>query len=477
MTQYPPVPTAAWIAAEVRAGRRTAREFVELALARIAAHDDRIRAFTRLRADEARAEAGVLDAGGPGRDGLLAGVPVAVKDAFDVAGMVTTNGGLGYTTPASQDGAVVQRLRAAGAVVVGRTAMPEFGQFPMTESLAHGRTHNPWDPTRSAGGSSGGSAAAVAAGMVPVAAGSDGGGSIRVPASCCGLVGLKPGTTGSVPTGTGRQHPSGRDAARQDDDPQGWFGLVVAGALTRTVTDQAIVALALAEPPPTGPARQLAELLAEPDRLRIGWTLDPVHPGLRLPAAVSRACAGVAGRLGRLGHRVSRLRVRWPNPAAGFFARFLAGMAAEARAAEHPELLEPRTRSTARMGAWVPPWLAAWGRRNGRQIAARLERLFDDWDVLMLPTMCVEPPPLGQLDGFGSARSMRSTEPLIANTALFNHSGHPVLAVPAGLGRSGLPIGVQLVGRFGSEALLLRLAAQLERRAPWPGLAPAFRRA
>src|SRR5690606_38910543 len=162
------------------------------ALERAERLDPLLGAFTVLRADDALAEADAIDAGGSGADGPLAGVPVAVKEEYDVAGLVTTLGGRGNSTPAAKDSEAIRRLRAAGAVIIGKTTMPEFGQIPLTESDATGLTRNPWNLDVGPGGSSGGSAAVVSAGIVPIALGADGGGSIRIPAAACGLVGLKP---------------------------------------------------------------------------------------------------------------------------------------------------------------------------------------------------------------------------------------------------------------------------------------------
>lgn len=457
-----PLPTALEIAAEVRAGQRTARSFVEQSLARIRRDDAQVRAFTKVRWQEALAEADALDAGGPGHDGPLVGVPIAVKDGTDVAGMVTTNGGRSNSTPVTEDGELVKRLRAAGAIIIGRTAMPEFGQFPITESAAFGRTHNPWRLDRSTGGSSGGSAAAVAAGMVPVAMGADGGGSIRIPASACGLVGLK-AERGRVPSG---------DA---------WFGLVSSGPLTRTVADQALVldVISGALPDDRWQAPPLAapfqDQLGDPGRLRIGWTLSPVPRDYQVDPQVARATAGLSRRCDRLGHQVQQIEVTWPRVSPAYMPLFFAGMRQDAATVEHPELLEPRTKQTIRAGWWAVPPVVGWALRQGERLAARVDRLFNDWDVIALPVMLIPPPGLGMLDGVDSLRAMTMTLPLVGNTWLFNLTGHPVLAVPAGMTTDGMPIGVQLVGPRGSEPRLLALAAQLEDAAPWPGIAPDYR--
>ena len=451
--QVPPVPTAVETAEAVRSGRHTARYAVEQSLARIAARDGEIRAFTVVRAQQALAEADALDAGGPGHDGPLAGVPVAVKEEYDVTGHVTTLGGRGNSTPATADSEVIRRLRAAGAIIVGKTSMPEFGQFPHTESLRYGRTHNPHDLTRSAGGSSGGSAAAVAAGMVPVGMGADGGGSIRIPASCCGLVGLKP-TRGRVSVSPLTQH---------------WFGLVALGALTRTAADSALVLDVISGALPSdrwqlpSPRMPFAEAAAQPPRpLRIGWTTKAIVPGNTVDPQVAQALAALAERLAALGHDVEEISPRWPMPTTAFLPQFYAGMRVEAGQVEHPDLLEPRTRATVRLSGWATDRVVDRALRSGERVTAALDTMFADWDVLLTPTLPVPPPPLGQLDGRGTLRSQILSTPLVGFTTIFNVSGHPAVSVPAGLTREGWPVGAQLVAGMGQEGRLLALAAQLE---------------
>ncbi len=450
---FSPAPTAMETADAVRSGRHTARAAVEAALDRIATRDGDIRAFTVVRADAALAEADALDAGGPGHDGPLAGVPVAVKEEYDVTGHVTTLGGRGNSTPAQADSEVIRRLRAAGAVIVGKTAMPEFGQFPHTESRRYGRTHNPWDRTRSPGGSSGGSAAAVAAGMVPVGLGADGGGSIRIPASCCGLVGLKP-TRGRVSVAPLTQH---------------WFGLVALGAITRTAADSALVYDVISGALPTdrwqlpAPGMPFSQAVAAPTgRLRVGWTTKPVVPGGKVDSQVAHAVADLAARLAALGHDVEHIEPRWPTPTVAFLPQFYAGMRVEAGQVEHPELLEPRTRATVRLSHWATPRVVAGALRSGERVTAALDDLFARWDVLVTPTMPVPPPPLGLLDGMGTLRAQLASTPLVGFTSIFNVSGHPAVSVPAGLTREGWPVGAQLAAATGQEGVLLALAAQLE---------------
>ncbi len=458
--------SAADHATAVRAGRLTARAGVESPLARMAERDGPLRAITDTYADEALAAADALDAGGPGHDGPLAGVPVLVKDEFDVAGHVTTLGGRGNSTPAATDCAMVRRVRAAGGIIVGRTAMPEFGQFPFTDSIAHGSTHNPWDLARTPGGSSGGSAAAVASGMVPVALGGDGGGSIRIPASCCGLVGLKP-TRGRVSLAPYAEE---------------WFALVVAGGLTRTVGDTALLLDAIAGPDPVdrwplpAPSRSFAEeAAADPGRMRIGWTTRSVVPWVSTDPQVAAATVEVAAAFDRIGHDVRRWTGRFPTPTDAFLPQFYAGMRVAVGQVEHPDLLESRSRQTARMSGWATPGVVERAIRRGERVADALDRrALTDHDVLILPTMPLLPPQTGFLDGLDTVRAQLRSMPYVANTALTNVSGHPTLSVPGGRSREGWPIGVSLIARRGAEGLLLAVAAQLERERPWPGLAPAY---
>lgn len=452
--------TATEIAHRVRSGEISAARVVSSCLERIGRLDPGLRAFTAVRADAALAEAEALDAGGPGHDGPLAGVPVAVKEEYDVRGLVTTLGGRGNSTPASADGEAIRRLRAAGAIVVGKTAMPEFGQFPETASLRHGVTVNPWDRGHSPGGSSGGSAAAVAAGLVPLALGSDGGGSIRIPASCCGLVGLKP-ERGRISPAPLTQH---------------WYGLVSLGVLSRTVADTALACDVLAGSMPTDRwrptplARSFSDEVAEgTGRLRIGWTPRPVMPGLGTHPEVRSALTSMVARMSGLGHHVREARGRWPIPTDAFLLQFFAGMYAESRLVEHRNRLEPRTRRAAGAGRLVPAAGVRLALRRGRSVARAIdERFLTDHDALLLPTLPRLVPEAGYLSGLGTVRALLAATPYVANTAIFNVTGHPALSLPAGLSRGGLPIGVQLVARPGREGMLLALAAQLEAGQPWP---------
>jgi amidase len=444
-------------------GDLTARVVVDEALARIAATDPGLNAMSRVLADEARAEATARDehhATG-GTPGPRHGVPLVIKEELAVAGTVTTFGGEANSTPVAEDAEIVRRLRAAGAVIVGKTTMPEFGAFPYTESSSRGITRNPWDPTRTPGGSSGGTAAAVSSGMVPVGIGGDGGGSIRIPSACCGLFGLKP-QRGRVTTAP---------------DPHLWWALGTAGPLTRTVLDSAIVydvirgnvAGDLYRAGETGSFVEAAQ--REPGRLRIGWSTKAVTLGVRPDPVHVRAVEDTARLLTDLGHDVRQVDPHYPDPTAAFVPQFFAGIRTEADAVEHFERLERRTRETYRLGSWVRPRVIEWALAQTEKISAKANRVFDDVDVLLTPAIAHRPPRVGILDGRGTVGSSLVSMPAIAYAAIWNVAGNPAAAVPCGVADDGLPVSVQLVGPTDGEPVLLSLAAQLEAARPWPLLA------
>ncbi|MGZ6751950.1 MAG: amidase [Nocardioides sp.] len=441
-------------------GDLTARVVVEEALGRLAERDPALNAFSVVLAEEARAAASARDAAlaGGATPGPLHGVPVAIKEEIDVAGTVTTFGGEANTTPVSADAELVRRLREAGAVVVGKTTMPEFGAFPYTESASRGLTRNPWDRTRTPGGSSGGTAAAVAAGIVPVAIGGDGGGSIRIPSACCGLFGLKP-QRGRVSTAP---------------QPHLWWALGTAGPLTRTVLDSAIVYDAIRGNVDTdlyragGDESFVAAAQREPGRLRIGWTTKPVSLGVRPDPLHVQAVRDTARLLSDAGHDVREVDPRYPDPTAAFVPQFFAGIRTEADHVEHYGRLERRTRQTYRMGSWVRGGVVDWALRETEKVSVKANRVFSDIDVLLTPTIAHRPPLVGRLDGVGTVTAALRAMPAIAYAALWNVAGNPAAAVPCGTGPDGLPLSVQLVGRTDDEVTLLSLAAQLEQARPWP---------
>jgi amidase len=446
--------TAVDTAVAVRCGGLSARAATEQALARIAERDSDVAAFRTVRAERALAEADIVDAR-PDRAALpLAGVPIAIKDNVPVAGESMLDGSAGSDrSPQSADHEVVGRLREAGAVVVGLTNVPELCVFGATDSIV-GITRNPWDLDRSPGGSSGGSAAAVAAGMVPVAHGNDGMGSIRIPAACTGLVGIKPGL-GTVPSDLGNGS---------------WFDMAENGPLATTVADCALMLSVMAARP------ELALLGAEGTQpLRIGVSVRAPLVGLPVDRHLVAAARETGDLLAGAGHSVRAAELRYPlraGPAA--MARWFAGAELDARLLADRSRLDKRVARHARLGKAV---LAIGGPRPGaRQSWLRAaDRYFSEVDVLITPMLAQ--PPLWAITW--SKRSWLANVTANVRYAPFaapwNLAGWPAIAVPAGVHPDGLPLSVQLVARPGQEAVLLNLAAQLERLRPWQRLAPQYR--
>ncbi|UAK31837.1 amidase [Nocardia asteroides] len=441
-------------------GVLSTEQLVEATLDQIDAAAD-LNAFTHVLREQAMAEAVERDrerAAG-GAVGPLHGVPVAVKDEFDVAGVVTTFGTRANSVPAVSDAEAVRRLRAAGAIIVGKTAMPEFGQWPFTESSTFGVARNPWDPSRSPGGSSGGSAAAVAGGLVPAALGGDGGGSIRIPAACCGLFGLKP-QRGRVPIAPNEHL---------------WWALGVAGPLTRGVLDSAVVYDVIRGSTPTDrfrapdPAISFEAAAREPARpLRIGYSTKSPTPLVKLDPQHVRAVRDTAKLLAELGHTVAEIDPSYPDSTHAFFPQFFGGVRAELAEVDHPELLERRTRQTVTFGAWARRPVVEWAIRRGEVLARKVDRIFTECDLLLTPTIAIRPPLVGVLDGANTVRAQLASVPMVAYTALWNVTGHPAASLPAGVGDDGLPLAVQLIGPTNGETAILPIAAQLEQARPHP---------
>jgi len=456
----------------IAAGEVSSRELVDLYLERIERYDGQLNAFRIVCAERARMEADQADArrraggergGGVGRP--LLGVPIAVKDEIDVAGEVTTYGTNAYGDPARADAEVVRRVRAAGAVIIGKTHMPEFGMFPFTESATFGFTRNPWNPERSTGGSSGGSAAAVAAALAGAALAGDGGGSIRIPAARCGLFGLKP------------------QRARVPLAPHidAWYGLAVRGVLTRSVTDSAYFLDAIAAGPqdpgaPPAPERPFLEAAGEPiPRLRIAVsTRLPPSPLTRLHPEHRAAVEETAELLRSLGHEVNVREVDHGPlaPPLEFVPRYLRGIHNEAGAMPHPERLERRTRAMAFIGGLIPPTLVERARARESRIAARYNAALADHDVLLTPVIPAPAPELGGLEGRGWLWTSTVASSIVPYCVPWNVTGQPACSVPAGFGSNGLPRSVQLVGRPNDETTLISLAAQIEAERPWADSRP-----
>jgi amidase len=443
--------TAVGIAAAVRAGRVTPTEVLEEHLERIGALDPRLGAFRLVRTEAVRAEARALE----GRDDLgelpLAGVPVAIRDSIDVAGAPTRSGSAATSPePAAADAELVRRLRAAGALPVGKTSLPELGLWPFTESEAFGVSRNPWSLDHTPGGSSGGSAAAVASAMVPIALAVDGGGSIRMPASNCGLVGIKPGL-GVVP------FPAGGASAL--------CGMNEFGPLATTVADLGLLLDVLA-------GTEAYRWVAPPDRpLRIGVTAKPGAVGVKVDPEVRAALDATAQALRDAGNQVVDADPPWRNGDAGpFLHRFFVGIAEEAAVLDQAAL-EPRTRAAVRAGRILRRTRPVPGGPPAR-VLARYEAWFEDHDVLLCPTLATPPLKVGAYQGKGLTRTLLGLTAYMPFTPPLNLVGFPAASVPAGTTADGLPLGVQLAAAPGGEALLLSLARQLETLRPWPRHAP-----
>ncbi|MET9144259.1 amidase family protein [Streptomyces sp. NPDC004042] len=438
--------SAVEIAAAVRERRVTARAVVTAHLARIERLDGRIGAFRTVRARAALEEADVVGAR-PDLAGLpLAGVPVAVKDNLAVRGETTRNGSAATSElPQTRDHVTVARLRAAGAVVVGLTNVPELCVFGTTEGV-HGITRNPWDTSRTAGGSSGGSAAAVAAGMVPLALGNDGMGSLRIPAAACGLVTVKPGHR-VVPAGIGNGD---------------WFGMSENGPLATTVADARLMLSVLADtevPSAAGrPAPSVAASVRAPLR---GTTV-----GLPYATAVREA----ARLLAQEGHRVRRADPPYPA-SIGFTAlrHWSAGTAMDAVGLD-PRRLARRTRVQAAVGRRFVEGVRTGDARE--RLRDRLAPFFAEHDVLLCPALARRPPRAVSWHERGWLRNVAVNGACSPMTGPWNLTGWPAAVVPFGTLPSGAPCAVQLVGRPGAEAVLLALAERIERRRPWPRTAP-----
>jgi amidase len=438
--------TAKQIARAVRRGDVTATQVVADHLEQIAISDPSLNAFRVVRGGEAIVEAEKVDEQEDLANLPLAGVPVAVKENTALAGVPTWNGSVAARSAvAEEDHEIVRRLRGAGAVVVGTTRMPEMGLWGTTDD-GEIATRNPWNLDRTPGGSSGGSAAAVAAGLVPIAQGNDGLGSLRIPAACCGLVGLKPGR-GVVPADLGIDN---------------WFGLTENGVLATTVADAVLGFSVLAGRSPGK--------LTPPERLRVGVALRSPVPGAGPDEPNRSAVSAAAKLLVGAGHDTVTAEPRYPNRLGlAVLATWFAAAYREADAAGLDlKALQPRTRQHIRLGrlawrrGWVPPEPRdAWREQS---IAFFAERKID---LLLTPALATIPP---LADGHATGRwrrNMRTNMRYAPYAAPWNVAGLPALAVPVGVRPDGMPLAVQLVGPPDSELLLLSVAGQLEVANPW----------
>jgi Asp-tRNA(Asn)/Glu-tRNA(Gln) amidotransferase A subunit family amidase len=461
------------LAERVRKGDVTPRELLDIAIERVEQRNPQINAVVIRMFTEARR---AVEDGLP--DSPLRGVPFLIKDLHAAcAGARMTNGSRLFADFVSErDSELVARYRKAGLVIFGRSASPEFGITTSTESVLFGPTRNPWRTTHSAGGSSGGAAAAVAAGNLPAAHASDGGGSIRIPASCCGLFGLKP---------TRARNPAGPAVG------EGWSGMSGAHAITRSVRDSAALLDATQGPelgaPYWAPPVQrafLEEVRTDPGRLRIALQLESFN-GARVHADCARAARDAAELCVGLGHDVEEARLEVDAAAFGSAAQIVIAANLRAELVDRAAALgRELTADDVEPGTYE---LAAAARRAdaseyarsivtlhavGRQVARFLER----YDVILTPTLATPPLELGRLaltnTDFG--RLTQDITATVGFTQVFNAAGNPAMSVPLHWNAEGLPIGVQFAGRFGDEATLFRLAGQIESARPWFDRRPAL---
>ncbi|WP_461001805.1 amidase [Streptomonospora sediminis] len=440
-------------------------DITEHYLTRIERLNEKLGAFIAVAGEFAREQARKAEeealSDTPGEPPPLLGVPIPIKDVDPVEGLRFTSGSAVHTDRvADTDSDVVSELRAAGAIVTGKTHTPEFALACYTDSDLAPPARTPWDLTRSAGGSSGGAAAAVAAGLAPAAHGSDGGGSIRIPASACGVFGIKP-TRGRVTAGP----------LKPD-----FIGLSSAGPLARTVADAALVLDIIsvnrpgdyftAPPLPAGETF-LGYALREPGRLRIGRFSSPTTPGIEVAPEVMAAYEDTTALLGELGHDVEDIEPPFNEGELGEFGLIWAALAAANPVDPVDEhLLRPLTRWLHERAAEssIAAYMGATARLQNA-VRAALPQLLP-YDVVLSPTLAQLPAPVGHFSGDPAAQFRRMTE-FTPFTSLFNITGQPSASVPLHWSPQGLPVGVMLTGRPGGEPTLLSLSAQLEAARPW----------
>ncbi|MFJ3921681.1 amidase [Streptomyces sp. NPDC090022] len=440
-------------------GTVSSRESTERALERIAVSQPVLNAFRIVRAQAALAEADAADRRlAAGERQPLLGVPLAVKDDMDVAGLPTAFGCPGDFPPKIADSEAVRRLRAAGAVIVGKTQTPELGQWPFTEGPAFGETRNPWNPAYTPGGSSGGSAAAVAAGLVPAALGSDGAGSVRIPAAWTHLVGIKP-QRGRISTWP---------------EPESFRGLTVNGVLARTVADAALLLDAASGAHPgdlhrPAPIDAVAAAGRAPRRLRIALSFGMAFTATpkSLDPVVRSAVERLAGRLESLGHEVVPEDPRYGQIGLTFVPRATRGVRDWRVRVPDPALLDPRTHEAMRTGRLLGGLPLRVARRAEALLQHRIGEIFGRFDVVLTPTTATPPLRIGALAGLGALGTDRAMIAACPYAWTWNILGWPGISVPAGFTPDGLPLGAQLLGPAASEPRLISLAAQLEAAEAW----------
>ncbi len=463
------------LAAMVRSGEVSARELVETSLERIEQLNPQLNAFVEIDGERALATAAEI---APGDERPFAGVPIAIKNNRPVSGLRATIGcQLLAEHVAEHDCNITRRFKEAGFVIVGSTTLPEYGILPVSEARIFGPTRNPWDLERTPGGSSGGSAAAVASGMVPVAHGNDGGGSVRIPAACCGLVGLKVAR--------------GRISAAPE---RGEAPLDVDGVLTRTVADTAAILDVLAgyelgdatwAPPPSEPFALSATTMIEgpPTPLRIAATMFPPIADAVVDPLCAQAVTDAAGLLRSLGHEVEEVDPPWQIEGLSelFGAVFSIHIALQIVYSGMVAGREPTAEDMEPMSWAIHQMTQSFNSVQGLALEIQLQALtrqlvefLAPYDALLTPALAERPLPIGTLDTAAPDPMSTFTRSGLFTpfTPIFNASGQPGISLPLYQGEDGLPLGVQLVGRPAGEAALLALASQVEAAWPWTGHRP-----
>ena len=447
-------------------GETSSAALLEGVLARIERLQPVLGAFRIVCSETARAEAAESDRRLAAGERLpLLGVPVAIKDDVDLAGETTPFGCGGEFPIARADAEVVRRLRVAGAVVVGKTATPEFGQWAFTEGgPGFAPVRNPWDRRHTPGGSSGGSAAAVAAGLVAAAVGSDGAGSVRIPAAWCGLVGLKP-QRGRISTWP---------------EAEAFHGITCHGPLTRTVDDAALLLDVLAgnrdgdRHRPAAPHEPFADAARRPpERLRVALSFTtPFGTSSKVDSEVRSAVLRTADRLRDLGHDVFAADPDYGLIGPAFVPRASYGVHELHDRLPAGATVERRTRVGASLGRLVGGPALALSRRAEPGLRRRAARIFDRADVVLTPTTAEPPLRVGELAGRNWWTTSTRQTAACPFAYAWNYTGWPALSIPAGFTNRGLPIGAQFLGRENDEATLLQLGAQLESTENWAAKTP-----
>jgi amidase len=449
---------AARIAELVRAKEVSPSELVELYLERISRIEPKLNAYRIVLGEQAHADAKRAEERlASGEQAPLLGVPVAIKDNVDYAGEVTTHGTAAYGEPATEDSLVVRRLRDAGAVILGKTNLPELAIYGFTESPTWGDTRNPWDPALTCAGSSGGSGVAVAAGMSAIAHATDGAGSIRYPAAYCGLFGLKPQ----------------RNRVSLSPDREHWHGLSVSGCVSRTVMDTALYldAVSGAEKGDFDSPRPFDRPLVEaartsPGKLRIACTTKTILPVPKATEVIDGYEETIA-LLRSLGHEVTDAAPNLGPLITDFYPLYFRGIRAEGLSMPHPERLSDQTKGFVRLGRLISDRRLAKVLDRMPAASRRIQELWRDFDVLLTPATAQLPVEVGHWRGQGALRTINGMSNVYPYAAAWNYTGQPAATIPAGFTDSGLPRSVMMIARPNDEATLISLGAQLEAERPW----------